>query len=126
MDEKIGFPRLGTMGQLGNQLWQIASSCGVARMNYTQPAFPTDWRYRHVFAVPDEFFDDKARTYPLVHERGEVTSRIDERATIYLQNVSLFDWMERDIRGYFAPRAEIKDTLLVQYPWFYRLDMNKT
>jgi hypothetical protein len=44
---------------LGNQLWQIASTIGIAHDRGEQAVFP-DWRYRPYFSVPDEYFSSSA------------------------------------------------------------------
>ena len=50
------FAQLGRHGRLGNQLFQIAGTIGLARKNGMDPLFPPDWPYRRVFSLPDEMF----------------------------------------------------------------------
>ena len=52
----LQFPNLGKNGRLGNQLFQIASTIGIALRNGYTPRFPEDWAYRDKFNVPDEYF----------------------------------------------------------------------
>lgn len=47
----IGFPRLGSHGRLGNQLWQIMSTIGIAEKHGTQAVFPF-WKYEQFFQSP--------------------------------------------------------------------------
>lgn len=120
----LSFPRLGTMGQLGNQLWQFASSTAISRLHYTEPAFPDNWEYRNWFAaIPQEFFHPPAELNRMAQtiDQPEV-KRIDDRANIYLQDYSLFSWMAQEIKGYLAPSNEVLDVLGNQYPWFYDID----
>lgn len=56
--KRIGYSLLGEHGALGNQLWEIAGTFGVAASREAMPLFPTDWFYRPYFSVPDSFFGD--------------------------------------------------------------------
>ena len=51
----ITYRRLGSNGNLGNQLWQIAGTVAVALDNGTEPLFP-EWKYTDVFNVPRQWF----------------------------------------------------------------------
>lgn len=53
---RISYQLLGSQGALGNQLWEVAGTYGVARKCATTPAFHEDWFYRPFFCVPDKFF----------------------------------------------------------------------
>jgi hypothetical protein len=44
----ISFARLGKMGRLGNQLWQIAATYGYAERDAMTPVFP-QWEYQKYF-----------------------------------------------------------------------------
>src|SRR5215207_2560175 len=55
MTSYVTYARLGYNGRLGNQLWQIASTAGIARQRGVQPCFPT-WSYQPYFNVPEQFF----------------------------------------------------------------------
>ena len=52
----ISFPRLGTMGRLGNQLFQIAATIGVARDRDDEYGFPR-WPYEGAFGLNGCFYD---------------------------------------------------------------------
>lgn len=56
MTRRVAYRELERSGRLGNQLWQIASTVGIARRHGAEPAFPEDWSYRPYFEVPDEWF----------------------------------------------------------------------
>lgn len=47
----ISFSSLGKIGNLGNQLFQIASVIGIAEKNKTKAAFP-EWKYEQYFENP--------------------------------------------------------------------------
>lgn len=53
---RVSYQKLGLQGALGNQLWEIAGTFGIAKGLGTLPAFPQDWFYRPFFSVPDDFF----------------------------------------------------------------------
>lgn len=57
---KVSYPTLGKTGRLGNALWEIASTVGLARRHGTDPVFPEAWDYRPYFSLPDGWFGDDA------------------------------------------------------------------
>jgi glycosyl transferase family 11 len=80
---------LGRNGRLGNQLWQIASTTGIARARGETAGFPF-WRYRQYFSVPDEYFPD------LRVVAGE------DLGHDWLQEIDLFSAIEPLIRQMFT------------------------
>lgn len=55
----ITYRCLGQSGNLGNQLWQIASTIGIAHSQDRRAGFPF-WRYQRHFSVPSSYFPDLA------------------------------------------------------------------
>jgi Glycosyl transferase family 11 len=53
---RVSYQKLGLQGALGNQLWEIAGTYGIARSLDALPAFPEDWFYRPFFSIPDDYF----------------------------------------------------------------------
>lgn len=47
----VTFSKLGTLGNLGNHLFQIAATIGIAEANGTTAVFP-EWKYEKYFAKP--------------------------------------------------------------------------
>jgi hypothetical protein len=94
----ITYRHLGRNGRLGNQLWQIASTIGIARRQGEAAGFPY-WRYRPYFSVPDELFPDLDAVH--THDLG-----LD-----YLQDLELLDGVEADVRRYFRPDPRVRDRL---------------
>jgi hypothetical protein len=94
----ITYRHLGRNGRLGNQLWQIASTIGIARRRGETAGFPY-WRYRPYFSVPDEFFPDLDAVD--THDLG-----LD-----YLQDLELLDGVDADVRRYFRPHPGVWDRL---------------
>lgn len=54
---KFTYRNLGTHGALGNQLWEIASTIGIAKKMGAEVALPR-WGYEPYFCIPKEFFTD--------------------------------------------------------------------
>ena len=77
-------------GRLGNQLWQIASTAGIAAANGTEPRFPI-WEYQPYFRVPAEFFVQKLPT-----PRQDL-------GTDYLQELRHFAGIAERVRDWFQP-----------------------
>ena len=94
----ITYRQLGRNGRLGNQLWQIASTIGIARRRGERAGFPF-WRYRPYFSVPDEYFPDLDTLHS--HDLG----------LEYLQDLEFLDGIESDVRRYFRPDPGVWDRL---------------
>ena len=96
---------LGRNGQMGNQLWQIASTLGEARRHGDVAGFP-DWRYRPYFCVPDELFPDLSDPALGVTQDG---------GEDYLQDVRYLDGVEDIVRTYFQPRPHVWERLAERF-----------
>lgn len=107
------YPRLEFCGRLGNQLWQIAGTLGLARALGGDPVFPDQWSYRRYFSVPDQYFA------PIVDPRwgGTDSSEAvapmlpDIRARAYLQALALWDPHAEEVRAWFQPSDEALEIL---------------
>jgi Glycosyl transferase family 11 len=97
----IGCRHLGRAGRLGNSLYQIASTVGLARSRGDLPVFPEDWIYRPFFSMPDHWFNNEqlALSIDVCH----LVKHIDPRAVPYLQDVSLFIDILPELRAWFEP-----------------------
>lgn len=93
----ITYPDLSKCGRLGNQLWQIASTIGIAHDANRDASFPP-WDYQPYFAVPPELFDDRPGS-----PATKFVPHMDERAAPYLQDFNLWKANEPLIRDYFEP-----------------------
>lgn len=103
----ITFSSLGGAGRLGNQLWQIASTLGIARSLGDECVFPR-WDYQEFFSVPETYFGDPLGTEA---QDTNLVFHIDRRARIYLQDLGLFAPIADEIRSLFAPSIEASATL---------------
>jgi hypothetical protein len=96
----VTFRRLGARGygHLGNQLWQMAGTLGLASTLGAEARFPL-WRHQNRFCVPAEHFTAE----PL---RGRDASTIPQHIAKghrrYLQDPALWLHMESTIRRYFS------------------------
>lgn len=113
----IAFNDLEQRGRLGNQLFQIAGTIGLAHDRAEACAFPTSWSYRDFFSVPDHYFADVEGAHP-----RELVTDVDERHRDYLQDVSYWSSYEKKIRRFFAP-SELAQMQLhsPELDWFHRL-----
>lgn len=118
----ISCNQLGKCGRLGNQLWQIASTIGIADTLRQEVGLPHDWDYRPFFRIPDEFFHDYSNPGPRglekswreAHQTGLV-DHIDPRAREYLQDYNLWKHIEDNIWSWFQP-SNLALTRLQSYP----------
>lgn len=104
----LGFPALGQIGRLGNQLWQIASTIGLARRYGYEPRFPVDWAYRQWFSLPEEMFGIPSECIDVRQVQWPELAHIDPRTQVYLQDLALFREVETEIRRCFRPSYPAK------------------
>lgn len=119
----ITFPKLGKMGRLGNQLWQIASTAGIAA-TLGQPFGFYRWDYRPFFNVPDEFFPSNMQSRPWPVVDATTTEPVQHlpfpEARPYLQDYNLFRDIEPQVREWFRP-SEFALQRIREHPWFINL-----
>lgn len=103
----IVFKDLGRIGRLGNALFQLASTVGIAALRGEQARVNADWMHRPYFSVPDPLFGDRDELEQgcNAHETAEV-DHIDERARVYLQDYRLFQPIMPVIQHMLAPSAQ--------------------
>lgn len=102
-------PLAGGAGRLGNQLWEIASTAGIARTRGEDFILP-HWDYAPYFNVPKEFFGkvpgsavDSCATVQVNH--------IDDRAKVYLQDYNLWSHIADEVKEWFQPSDLAVDIL---------------
>lgn len=106
----LAYPTLEHAGRLGNQLWQIASTVGLARKYNHRPLFPHEWSYRSFFSCPDEWFGVIPKGAK--HSYRFATS-IHPRSRAYLQDYGLWRDSIDEVRKAFRPSelaADVIDT----------------
>jgi hypothetical protein len=113
--QKITFDRFGEAGRLGNQLWQLVATIGIARKRGFQPIF-RHWEYRPFFSFPGEFWPEHLRTTfsdagVSQSYREKYVPHLDERARIYLQDYSLFADIADEVREWVQPSPKARESL---------------
>lgn len=109
----VTFARLHDCGRLGNQLWEVASSIGIAERRGEPVALPASWVYRDVFSLPDHVFadepldGDEAWTLPEAAHLGEF-------GRYYLQDLTLWANVAHRIRDWLAPSPSALDAIATQ------------
>lgn len=104
----ITFSPLGNSGRLGNQLWQIAATLGIADKLGEEVNFPR-WSYEDLFCIPKELFVDATHGTE-AHETHLVT-HIDPRARIYLQDYNLWKDIKDKVIDWFQPSEHAENLL---------------
>lgn len=117
----VSYDKLGFVGRLGNALYELAATAGIAHALEVEPRYNANWIHRPFFSVPDRFFtDDFTDCYP-AHE-SHLARHIDERARIYLQDSNLFTEILPTIREWLSPSEQAKDILAEHDGIFRRLE----
>lgn len=95
-------PLVGTTGRLGNQLWEIASTLGIAAHYDEAVSFPY-WEYTEFFNVDADWFVDKGEPVRgrSVYDLPDV-QHLGQYAP-YLQDFGLFELVQGEIRHLFEP-----------------------
>lgn len=112
----VGFSKLGRMGRLGNQLWQAASTIGIAKTMKCEVRLPASWDYRPYFSVPDEYFSDLPADVEA--DATALTDYLPPEARGYLQDYNLFKDIKDEIFLDFQPSRLAWDILNEKYAWF--------
>jgi hypothetical protein len=95
----LTFRGLGEFGRLGNQLFQIAATIGVAERHGFEPRFET-WSYRDQFRLPDRLFGPVP---PNARDVRQFAINLPEAHRPFVQEFALFaDSIER-IRSWLTP-----------------------
>lgn len=109
----ISYPELSKAGRLGNQLWEIAATYGIAVAQLDDPVFPK-WDYQPYFSCPDEWFRDfpGPRGREVMYQSAtNFVPHMDPRARPYLQDYSLFRGVEKQVKEYFKPSESAETDL---------------
>jgi hypothetical protein len=117
----ITFSALSQAGRLGNQLWQIAATLGIAQTRNENVSFPP-WDYEPYFNVPQALFNDKGGT-----DVTTFVDHLDPRARPYLQDYRLIRNVEHIVRQYFTPSPQAAEMLNAPtFDWYRSLPSPKT
>jgi hypothetical protein len=124
----LQLPNPGNGGRLGNQLFTIASTIGLALPYGYTPRFPADWKYRDIFNVPDEWFGEMEQAFTIAKERcyehdfmlEQTTANCNMTLSIsgYLQSPKYWQGYEDQIIKYLTPKGcnpGIRDAVGIHY-----------
>lgn len=100
----ISFYELGVQGRLGNQLWQLAGSLGMAARIKEKVCFPK-WVYQPYFSLPDQLFLDEPFGQPVQN----FLHHLDPRCREYMQDYHIWAPIEGTIRAGFAASDVVKE-----------------
>jgi hypothetical protein len=116
----LQLPNPGNGGRLGNQIFAIASTIGLALRHGYTPRFPANWKYRDVFNIPAEWFGPIISGYVMQAEESSYEYSIPLVAYIgltcqsgakvvslsgYLQSPKYWAGYEAEIRRYLTPKG---------------------
>lgn len=101
----LTFSQLGKWGRLGNQMFQIASTIGIATKNYSYYGFPK-WEYQEYFKNPLPVFTEELPRLEIPWGYHDI---IEDNVDLhgYLQSEKYFEHCKGLVRHYF----KFKDTL---------------
>lgn len=89
----FSFNKLGHVGRLGNQLWQIAWVYAQSYGDNNNGYIPSNWEYRHIFSVPESFYNTPS------------SSCIDG-GDFYYQELDYWKGLDNEIWNIFQPSDE--------------------
>lgn len=89
------FLRLGKIGRLGNQLWQVAATLDRALKEECGAAIPPKWAYRPYLSLPEEVY----RVVP-----GAVEMEFEPEGPYY-QELQFLSTVQYRLREWYAPSA---------------------
>lgn len=115
----ITYPNLSRSGRIGNQLWQVAATIGIAASRGDKASFPR-WDYQPYFNVPWDLFGGEDGT-----DASDCVPYMDERARPYLQDYRLIRDVEPLVRAYFQPSV-LAETILHTHDWYRQLPRPRT
>jgi hypothetical protein len=99
---RMWYPELERCGRLGNQLWQIGSTIGLARRAGIEPLVAEGWSYRPVFSLPDEWYRRPALGEALLDVREQAVE-LHPWTRPYLQHLPYIDGVAEELRAAFTP-----------------------
>lgn len=117
----ITYSRLGKKGNIGNQLFQIASTIGIATKHGHSFSFPK-WKYSKYFEkslpISDEsvnFIELKEKTFK--YHSWPITNDFDYDINGWIQSEKYFDINK--VREYFNFKHEYKQNVIKKYSYLF-------
>jgi hypothetical protein len=120
----LTFRRLERHGRLGNQMWQLASTIGIAERIGATPIFPR-WSYAAYFSLPEDLWVDEVPAEAVDAEATTHVEHIASRHRGYLQDRALWAHIEDRIVGYFQPSPLALQVMALTHPRFFAVPAEK-
>ena len=121
---KYAFEALGKLGRIGNQMFQVASTIGMATYNDGEYFVGKNWEMNSLLKNPiptyDNIIKDIDPQYTLEEDGKDVTlSKLEKDSNYnlygYFQSEKYFKHCEDVIRNHFEPKEEILDYINSKY-----------
>lgn len=101
----LTYSTLGRSGRLGNDLWHIFSTIGIAKKLDMQVNLPK-WKYQKYFSFPEHYFYG-----PQGKNSWTVATWIDPKNRRYLQDLSCLELVKSDVKQWLQPSDFAKTRL---------------
>lgn len=121
----ITFSELGKYGRLGNQMFQVASTIGIARKHKYDAVFPgwvCNYTHKTMSFFFDKHIDQTLDASMILHQYQEPNFHFDDVNILdgtnlhgYFQTTKYFDHCEDEIRTMFKPAKFLQDKLKLKY-----------
>lgn len=108
--KRVTYAELDHCGRLGNALWQVASTIGLARARNTDPIFPESWSYRPYFSLPEHWYGTPDEIGRAVRAQ-RLARGMPESQRNYLQSFALIAGVLDEAQACFAPSREASQIL---------------
>tara|TARA_A100001201_G_scaffold118864_2_gene102412 strand:- start:1055 stop:1900 length:846 start_codon:yes stop_codon:yes gene_type:complete len=117
----LTFLKLGKLGRLGNQMFQIASTLGMAKKSGTKACFPR-WEYQNFFKKPlldlvvePQIFGEEGKS-DYRDMRPALNPNININVNGYFQSHLYFDYCRDEILSFFDLKEELINEINEKYP----------
>jgi hypothetical protein len=129
--KKIYYKQLGEYGRLGNQLFQIASTVGIAKKVNKDASFP-EWQYAKYFPNVQPYIEqnciDSKNNVKVFEKKFEYSSDIEDFCDIpvsnelygYFQSHKYFN--KHDVKTLFKFSDEVHDCVREAFPFLYETE----
>ncbi|MDC3377155.1 hypothetical protein OAV85_04045, partial [Candidatus Nanopelagicales bacterium] len=96
----VTYRALGSNGRLGNQLWQIAATIGLA-YHHDEPVHLPAWKYQPYFNFPADLF-----TGAQGQDASDLAQHLPPEQRPYLQDLTLIEGVEELLRFWLEPSPQ--------------------
>tara|TARA_R100000808_G_scaffold24932_1_gene59549 strand:+ start:28626 stop:29480 length:855 start_codon:yes stop_codon:yes gene_type:complete len=123
----ITFSRLGNMGRLGNQFFQVASTIGIANKNghsYSFPEWAVNKHLKNKIPTGFQHADLQIKESGCTYEGFdlECSGEVSIDLSGYFQSEKYFKDSEEEIRNYLTPSDEISKIIEEKYGFVFEED----